>query len=888
MVLSLNVLRKPDEFCKPCELYKGCNTPVMNGEGSQEPEFLFVGEAPGADEDEQGFPFAGESGLILREAIEEVGIPMKKCRFTNVVRCRPPENKLPPYAIGHCRPHILREIHSLRPKVIVLLGASPLRSILNKMGVMKLHGEVINAGAWKYVISFHPAWYLRNKTEANYKLFLSALKTARRVANPPKESKHGEKFEKIVVKDKKTLQEVVDILKKSEYPATDIEGSTLSAFAKHRKPVLGCVGFSWGDNIGACLPIGSRVAVSGIQLSEEAYLEAVKEVWEDENLKWIAHYGKYDYTYTAVLHNIWMGGRHRQGYYADTELMAYCLNERRGGKGLKELAAFIGMMDYDQPKRQYCMEHPETNAEAGGNMNLIPGDILYDYNIKDCIATRRLFFYLRKKLKAQNLWDLPFLFPIMYHNWTAAIQEINGVRIDKHRNRELAKLYKKRIAKEDEKLQNYGEVKKLQEWQDKQLLKELIKRVANYKRPIPNPKKKVMELFESNREIVNLNSPDAKRELVFNIMEYKPLWKTPSGQQDSVEREVLERLNKSHKSKVLTSIIDRSELVSAKSKYIDPVVDKWRGTDGKTHTTYGVDGTTTGRVSSEDPNHENLPKRNKLANELRSQFQASNDGIMEQDSKQIEMRLFCDRAKDDVMLSEFNAGLDPHRMGAQAGFELSDKQWEALPKEKAKQLRTDAKSMVSFGVLYGRGAEALAADFQKSVKWAEDFIERYFAKYDDCRKYRLEREKYIKKHKIVYSHFFRPRRLPEVESDKEAVRAEAVRQGINSPIQGDASDIVWCAGWRMSKWLRKYKMKSKYIITVHDAGYIDYHHKEVEDIIYQHHVFMCDRDWIAKRTGWYCEVSLDTDCFLGPNLGTMTELAHGKERGEFIVPSNFK
>lgn len=886
MTASLNVLRKPDSFCKPCQLYKGCKSAIMNGEGSEEPVFLFVGEAPGETEDENGYPWCGEAGLVLREAIEEVGIDPKKCRFTNAARCRPPGNKLPAYAIEHCRPHLLREIHSLRPKVVILLGASPLRSVLNKTGVLKLHGNVVNGGPWQYVISFHPAWYLRNQTEVNYKSFLEALKTAKRIAYPPKHAISREKFEQITVKDKRTLQEVVDIVKKAEYPATDIEGSTLSPFARFRKPLIGCIGFSWGDNVGAVFPIHSRVQIDGIKVRPEECLEATRELWEDEALKWLLHYGKYDFVYTAVLHDIWLGGKKGYGYYADTELMAYCLNEKRGGKGLKELSAFIGMMDYDRPKLQYCLEHPEANPESGGNLNFVPADILYDYNTKDCIATRRLFFHLRKKLKKDHLWERPFKFPIMYHNWTAAIQEINGVRIDKERNKELEKLYTKRIAEQDEKLVNLSEIKALQKWKDKELLKELIERVNSYKRPIPNPKKKVFELFESNRELINLNSPDEKRKLVFDILDYEPLWKTPSGKQESVEREVLERLNKKCKSRPLTIIIDRSELVSAKSKYIDPL-PRWRGTDGKTHTTYRVDGQVTGRVSSEDPNHENFPKRNKLAMELRTQFATSLDGIMEQDSKQIELRLVADRAKDDVMIEEFNSGKDPHKMGAQAGFEISEKKWEAMPKEKQKQIRTDSKSMISFGVIYGRSDEALAEDMGKSVKWAHDFKGRYFGKYDDIFAYLKERAEYIKKHKIVFSHFFRPRRLPEVDSDNASVVAEAIRQGINAPIQGDASDITWLAGWRLSHWLRKYKMHSKYIITVHDAGYVDYHHKEIEDIIYQHHLYMTDRKWIEKMTGWYCEVPLDTDCFLGPNLGTMTELEHGSEKGQFVIPSQF-
>jgi len=274
--------------------------------------------------------------------------------------------------------------------------------------------------------------------------------------------------------------------------------------------------------------------------------------------------------------------------------------------------------------------------------------------------------------------------------------------------------------------------------------------------------------------------------------------------------------------------------------------------------------------------------------ELRSQFTSSGDEyfLLEEDSKQGEMRLFCDRAQDDIMMEEFNRGEDPHAKGAQAGFEISEEKWLALPDEERKHLRFLAKSAISFGLLYGRQAPALAADFGKSIKWAEKFKARYFAKYDDCAEYILKREKYIKKHKVVYSHFFRPRRLPEVDSDNEGVVARAVREGINAPIQGDLSDITWVALHRLAGWLRKYRMKSKIIIAVHDAGYVDTYYKEIEDVAAKLAHYMTDLDFIEKMTGWRCSVNLDTDCSLGSNLGAMTELK--KENGVFQIPSTFR
>lgn len=876
----LDVKRKPDRWCLECGLYKKCESPIMNGEGAEDPIWLFVGEAPGKDEDKYGTPFVGETGHLLRETIESVGININKCRFTNAVRCRPPDNKLTafPHALDLCRVHILREIRATRPKVVVILGATALQSLLGRSGILKLHGEVIDAGLWKYVISFHPAYLLRNNTPAVRKQFFNAIKLVKRMGQPER-FKKAHKREHVIITDRKMLYEYHDHLKKQKYLFEDIEGSTLSPFAKGRKLEVGIVGFAWDKNSAVGFPVQGRVGYEDkIKVEPEEMLEVVQDIAEDPDIKHVGHFFKYDYTYMGVLHNIWFGGQKAQtGYHADTGLMSYAINEEKGGHSLKDWAWRLGMGSYDHEKRQYCLVNPSVDPERGGNLIYMPLRILAPYNLDDCIATCRLFWKLKRQLEADRLWDMPFLFPLMWHQWTAAQMEINGLRIDPKRNVELNGIYNKRLDKLDDRLVQFNEVKKLARWHRQKVLKKIIERVQNYKRPVPDERKKVFELFNRAKNLeLNLKSTDNRRKLVFDFLGYEPIYETKTGL-PSVEREVLEQLQENRPTKVLGTIIKRGELASAQDKYIKPVLG-WMGTDDRTHTFYKPQGTTTGRVSSEKPNHENLPKRNQLAMELRTQFVSSGDKyrILEMDKKQIEMRLYADRANDDIMIEEFNAGKDPHRMGASAAFEVPEE-------EVTKEQRTDAKSAVSFGILYGRQAAALAADFGWSLKKGQAFIDRYFGKYDDCLAYRLQREKYILKHGVVYSHFFRRRHCIGFDSEDDAMQAQAVREGINSPIQGDASDITWVAGHRLAKWLMKYRMRSKVIVAVHDALYVDTYIKELQDVLVKLNEFMADRKFIEKWTGWYCQVPIPNDAFIGPNLGKMTELEHKSEM-EFILP----
>ena len=250
-----------DENCVKCGLWKHCKNPYMDSEGSDSPLYIIVGEAPGAVEDDVGFPFQGDAGEVLRQAIEDVGIPLEKCRFTNVVKCRPPSNDLKawPDAIELCQPHILREIHSLKPKVVILLGNSATESVLNQTGILRLHGRVINGEFCRYVCSFHPAYLLRQNNEPTRKKFLEPFKIAKKIVENEKRQKHERQRERIVIRDKRMLYEYVDELKsrrpKGEIVVTDLEGSTLNPFSKVRKAEVGCVGFALGEWSGVTIPV---------------------------------------------------------------------------------------------------------------------------------------------------------------------------------------------------------------------------------------------------------------------------------------------------------------------------------------------------------------------------------------------------------------------------------------------------------------------------------------------------------------------------------------------------------------------------------------------------------------------------------------------------------
>jgi len=869
-----------DEACERCGLYKTCKSPFMPVTGAERPVYLFVGEGPGADEDTLNMAFVGDSGELLREDIESSGIPLDKCAFTNSVRCRPPNNdiKFQPRCVEFCRPKLLREIHALNPRVVTLLGNTAIDAVGHLRGVTKLNGEVFQANGRYYVISVHPSYALRGTQEGDNTKRTMLRQALSNVSGVLKQGKSGKKKHYIVVRDKRTLYEVVDHLKKQKELATDIESSSLSPYAIHVKPAVGCVGFSWEPYHAACLPVHARVGEK-IPVRSEEMLEAIKELWEDKAIRYILHFGKFDYLYMLVLEGILL-----ENYWFDTGQASYVLDERKGIHALKHWAWKLERGGYELPLRDYQRVHPEEH------MNLVPGSILYPYNMEDCDVTGVLKGDLFPKLKEQGLYDRPFRFPQMWNNWLAAMLEIAGIRIDLARNAELLEEFPEKIRGLDKQVRRFPAVAEYEQQRYRKLMEAEYERVSAYKRPLAPEKAKarVLELTKNHFEPCKFTSPDVVREIIFDVLGYEPLWATKKGNKPSAEREVLEKLAAKHpKDKFLPLLVERRSSSSSFSKYVAPI-HGWVLSDGRSHSDFNPASQKTGRVNSSKPDHENLPKRQKIAPVLRSQFVSSGDGwfLLEGDEKQGELRLMADRSQDKNLVHEFNSGIDPHRMAAAKCYTAMLGR-EVKYEDVTKDQRNNAKNAVSFGIIYGRGDESLSADLGLTLVQGKKLRAGYFEHYHGVAAYIEAETERLPKVGVAISHFNRHRRLrPAIDDERPGVRNEAIREGINAPIQGDLSDVVWTAGHRLRKWMLKYHFKSKIVIINHDAIIGDIWHKELQDVIEMQYKFMTDREFLRKMTGWYMSVPLDVDFTLGASLANPVELV-AKKPGEFIIPPQF-
>ncbi len=160
--LSFEQMQNEINNCKRCGLCDS-RTNTVFGEGNPKAELMFIGEGPGRDEDEQGRPFVGKSGQLLTKMINAMGYQREDVYIANIVKCRPPNNRAPlPNEAEFCLPFLLRQIEIINPKVIILLGAVPLKYLLNKTGITKIHGEWFDFNGIKTIASFHPAFLLRD------------------------------------------------------------------------------------------------------------------------------------------------------------------------------------------------------------------------------------------------------------------------------------------------------------------------------------------------------------------------------------------------------------------------------------------------------------------------------------------------------------------------------------------------------------------------------------------------------------------------------------------------------------------------------------------------------------------------------------------------------
>lgn len=454
----------------------------------------------------------------------------------------------------------------------------------------------------------------------------------------------------------------------------------------------------------------------------------------------------------------------------DTMVAAYVINPD-SSTNLDDLARIY--LQYDTIKITQLIGN-KKNSELMWNVS---NDDLRIYSCEDADITLQLYEKLKEELISKDLYQLceEIEFPLVK---TLSEMELRGVFVN------------------TEDLQS--------------LSLDLEKQLANIETTI----------YQLAGEQFNINSTKQLQEILFKKLRLQPTKKTKTGYSTDVQS--LEQLRYEHP--IIEKLIEYRQLIKLKNTYVDSLPELINKRTGRIHTNYNQTITATGRLSSSDPNLQNIPIRSELGKEIRKAFAARDNNwkILSADYSQIELRILAHICKDTNLIQAFEQNLDIHASTASKVF--------GVPIDKVTpEMRRKAKE-VNFGILYGIGPFGLKTRLGIPQTQAKELIDRYFKTFPKVRNYLEETKKFARKNGYVETLKKRRRYLPNISSQNQTVRSAEERQAINMPIQGTAADMIKIAMNDIAQYFRTNKLKSAMVIQVHDELVFEVHKNELDEI----------------------------------------------------------
>ena len=562
-----------------------------------------------------------------------------------------------------------------------------------------------------------------------------------------------------IVTEKKELLKIVEEIKKEKFFAFDLETSSLNYIDAK------IVGFSIAFNAKSYyIPIAHNKSKKYKQLSEKFVLDIFKDIIESQDLKKIGHNLKYD---RNVLLNY---GITLNGIEHDSMLLSYVYDSTAIRHGL------------DNASEKY-LSHKTIHYEdiAGKGVKQIPFadidiDVAAEYACEDAEISYRLYDFLWSKVskdkdivKVYQDIEIP-LIPIL------SKIETNGVFI------------------------NSTELKKLSNELEKELNEIQSK------------------CFKITKKEFNLNSPKQLQEILYNDLKIPISKKTPTGK-PSTDEDTLQFLAQTNEIPKL--ILEFRSLNKLKTGYTDKLPLQVSSKTGRVHTSYQQAITSTGRLSSTEPNLQNIPIKTSKGKKIRKAFIAEEGKkIFAADYSQIELRIMAHLSKDKNLLKAFKDEVDIHSFTASEIFSI---EFEKVSSEDRR-----AAKAINFGLIYGMSSFGLSKQLGIPISEAKDYMDVYFKRYPDIQSYMNTTKVFAKNNGYVETIFGRKLYLPEINSKNVQRRKYAERTAINAPMQGSAADIIKIAMIQIDQWLSKNKSQTKMIMQVHDELVFEVSEKDLE------------------------------------------------------------
>ncbi len=328
------------------------------------------------------------------------------------------------------------------------------------------------------------------------------------------------------------------------------------------------------------------------------------------------------------------------------------------------------------------------------------------------------------------------------------------------------------------------------------------------------------KIYADSGHRFNINSPKQLGEILFNQMGLPKPMKYGKGKVVSTAQDVLEELAESHP--IAALVIEHRQLQKLKGTYLD-ALPQLIDAEGRIHTTFNQVGTATGRLSSTNPNLQNIPTRTAIGREIRAAFIAAPGNLlMSADYSQIELRLMAHFSQDPLLLDAYRTGKDIHTLTAAEVFGLD-------PETLDKETRARAKA-VNFGIVYGISPFGLAAQLNIDQKVARTYIETYYQRYAGIKRFIDETLDQVRRTGSVATHFGRIRPIPDIQSRNPNMRGFAERTAINTPLQGTAADLIKLAMIALDRKISERNFRSKMTLQVHDELLFDVVPEEAEEL----------------------------------------------------------
>ena len=458
-------------------------------------------------------------------------------------------------------------------------------------------------------------------------------------------------------------------------------------------------------------------------------------------------------------------GLNAEGFVFDTALAAYLLDATAGSYDLARL--FVSYFNEELPKPAYL--EPDAFSLLGDTAAAEAALCSY------CSAIAALEEELAPKLREQNMWEL-FTDVELPLCAVLAEMELAGFRVD---GGELAR-FGQMLS---------GEIATLEQ-----------------------------RIYEAAGAPFNINSPKQLGKVLFEDLQLPHGKKTKTGW--STNAEVLDKLRWQHP--IVADVLQYRQYSKLKSTYADGLL-KVIDPDSRIRTSFQMTVTATGRLSSTEPNLQNIPTRTKLGSEMRRMFVAEEGCVLvDADYSQIELRLLAHMAGDEVMQQAFLSGADFHTVTAANVFHVDAA--DVTP-----QMRSSAKA-VNFGIVYGISAFSLSQDIGVTVAEAKDYMDRYFATYTGVKDYMDRIVETAREQEYVETLLHRRRALPELKSSNFNLRAFGERVALNMPIQGTAADVIKLAMVRVHRRLKEEKLRARLIMQVHDELIVECPQEEQQQV----------------------------------------------------------